>query len=454
MSAFRSGLIASGLVFSCAILSACGGDENALVIVPTSSPTATPTPTTTATATLPPTATPTRTPTSTATIPPTFTATQTATFTPTATPTFTATHALLPTDTPTITATATITPTATVTPTFGVLGTRRFTIVQATSKFLATISPGVTIPVGMFQGQTNGQVGAGFLDLEAGQPDPATGVATINITGSSDFLFADGRSLAGIVLCLKPVVPVQAAGIVACNGGYPLGFNLSQNHNLGEILVSGFTPQDCESMNGHIESPNQTCAAGKSAGLEGCHTNSDCDTSDGAGDGVCGLDIAACSEGKRGQPCRADADCDTASGAGDGVCGNLAPHPGVCNGPLNASQGTTDSGKGAVVIAPNPQFALVGLPVRLSIQSDLPCVDPGPDSTLTFALTSDANVATLINFSNVLGDTATVTNRGENFSCADWQNPSGPGKLVLNAPALDQNPNGGDIITGFVLSGR
>jgi hypothetical protein len=333
-----------------------------------------------------------------------------------------------------------------------VLGTRRFTLAQATSKFLATLSPGFTVTVGRFQGQTNGQVGPAFLDLEAGQPDPATGVATINITGSSDFLFADGRALAGIVLCLKPVVPVQAAGIVACNGGLPLGFNLSQDHHIGQIGVDRFTPADCANMHGFLESPNQICAAGLSGEL--CRTDRECDTTTGAGDGVCGLDMSHCSEGKSGDQCRADGDCDTTPGTEDGVCGSPQPHPGVCNGPLNASQGSADSGKGAVVIAPNPQFALAGLPVRLSVQSTLPCVDPGPGSALTFALTSDANVATLINFSNMLGDTVTATNRGENFSCADWQNPSGPGKLVLNAPAIDQNPNGGDVVTGFVFSGR
>ena len=460
MVAFRSGLIVSGLVISCVILSACGSDNNTPgpTPTPTNSPTPTPTATSTATATLPPTATSTRTPTSTATVPPTVTRTPTATFTATATPSFTATHTLLPTNTPTIPVTATIaetatiTPTATVTPTLGVLGTRRFTLAQATSKFLATLGPGLTVTVGTFQGQTNGQVGPAFLDLQAGQVDPATGVATINITASSDFLFADGRSLAGIVLCLKPVVPVQAAGIVACNGGYPLGFNLSQDHHIGQIGVDGFTQADCANMNGFLESPNQICATGMTGEL--CRTNGECDTTTGAGDGVCGLDMSHCTEGKSGDPCRADGDCDTTPAAEDGVCGSPRPHPGVCNGPLNASQGTTDSGKGAVVIAPNPQFSLTGLPVRLSIQSDLPCVDPGPGSAITFALTSDANVATLMNFSNMLGDTVTATNRGENFSCTDWQNPNGPGKLVLNAPAIDQNPNGGDIVTGFVFSGR
>ena len=155
MIALRSGLVASVVIISCAVLSACGSDNNP--VIPTATPTNSPTPTRTATSTAPPTATPTNSPTSTFTLPPTATRTPTTTFTVTATPTVTVTNTLPPTQTPTITATATITPTATVTPTYGVLGTRRFTINQAKSPFLATLAPGLTVTVGTFQGQTNGQ---------------------------------------------------------------------------------------------------------------------------------------------------------------------------------------------------------------------------------------------------------------------------------------------------------
>ena len=231
---------------------------------------------------------------------------------------------------------------------------------------------------------------------------------------------------------------------------------IPQNHNVGQIGVDGFTPDDCNNMHGTIESPNQICAAGTVG--DPCRTNVDCDTTSGAGDGICGLDMAQCSDGKIGQQCRADADCDTSQGAEDGVCGNPKPHPGVCNGPLIGSQDTADSGPGAVVLAPNAQSGLnlQGLPVRLSIQTSLPCVDPGPGSAITFALTSGQATSVIENFSNdPLHQTVTITSKGENFSCADWRNPNGPGRLVLNAPALDQNPmSGGDIITGFTFSGR
>jgi hypothetical protein len=438
----RSGLIAFGLVISCFILSACGDDDGppaAPSATPTHSPTATVPPTATATFTA------TATPTHTAT--PTFTPTATNTFTPSPTPTATETNTPLPTDTPTIT------PTATATPTLGPLGSRRFTLNQAKSPFQATLGPGLTVTVAGFQGQTNGQTEPAFFVFEAGLPDPATGVATFDITESSEFLFADGRGLAGIVICLKPIVPVTAAGIVACDGGLPLGFNTSQDHHLGKILVDGFTPEDCGAMQGRIEGPNQTCAAGMAAGNEGCRSNADCDTTSGAGDGLCGLGLAQCREGKSGE-CRADTDCDTEPNAEDGVCGTPGRHPGVCNGPLTASQGTEDSGRGAVVIAPDPERELTGLPMRLSIQSSLPCVDPGPDATISFAFTSGQSVSSIMNYSDRLGQTLTFTTRGETFSCTDWRNPNGPGKLVLGAPAIDQSPTGGDIVTGFTFSGR
>jgi hypothetical protein len=464
-----------GLFASCLFLSACGDDDNGTPIVatptnsptatntatPTSPPTATHTPTVTATTTptftVPPTSTPTSTPTRTFTFTasPTFTATATASVTPTGTVTSTSTAEA----TATITPTPTITATPTVTATFGVLGERVFTLNQSKSQFLATIAPMFTIPLGSgFQGQNNGVVEPAFFRFVAGQPDPATGVATIDVTAASEFLFVDARSVPGanLVLCLKPMVPVPSAGFVACAGNLPFGFNLSQDHGLGRIGVDGFTPDDCANMNGVIESPNQVCAAGLTG--EVCAANADCDTTTGAGDGVCGLVLSRCSAGNSGQECHANADCDTAPGAEDGFCGTPKPHPGVCNGPLNASQGSTDSGPGAVVIAPNPPLGTVGLPVRLSIQADLPCVDPGPDAAITFALTSDENVATILNFQSTAdftpGTTVTVTSRGENFSCSDWSDPNGPGKLVLNAPAIDQNPMGGDIISSFIFSGR
>jgi hypothetical protein len=332
----------------------------------------------------------------------------------------------------------------------GPLGVRRFTLNQARSPFQAALAPGVTFTVGGFQGQTNGQLEPGFLEFDAGTPDPATGVATIDITKASEFLVINGSPPANIVLCLKPVVPVQAAGVVACNGNFTFGVGLNQNHHIGQLGVDGFTAAACDAGDGVLESPNQICATGKVG--EECRKNADCHTTADAGDGVCGLTTTTCTQGKAGA-CRADADCDIDPVAEDGVCGTPAPHPGVCNGPFQATQVPGDSGPGAMILAPNEQFNLDGLPVKLRIQSSLPCVDPGNVPTMPFALTSGVARGTIENFSNEEGQSLNYELRGENFSCADWQNPAGPGRLVLVAPALDQF-QGGDIISGFTFSGH
>ena len=334
----------------------------------------------------------------------------------------------------------------------GPLGVRRFTLNQARSPFQAALAPGLTFTVGGFQGQTNGQLEPAFLELDAGEPDAATGVATVNVTRASEFLVVNGsQPPVNLVLCLKPLVPVQAAGAVACNGNFSFGVGIAQNHHIGQLGVDGFTAEACTAGDGHIESPNQICAGGKVG--EVCRTNADCNTTTSTDDGACGLSASACTQGRAGA-CRADADCDIDPVAEDGVCGTPGPHPGVCNGPLRAGQLPGDSGPGALVLAPNDQFNLNGLPVKLRIQSSLPCVDPGDVPAMPFALTSGTARGTIENFSNDVGQTLNFELRGENFSCSDWQNPAGPGRLVLVAPALDQNPGGGDVVTGFTFSGH
>ncbi len=344
------------------------------------------------------------------------------------------------------------TPTATPSPapTLGVLGTRHFVINPAKSPFEAKLGT-INIKLAEFQGQTNGQTGSAFLDLEAGQPN-AAGIATINVTGASEFIFADGSQF-GIVLCIKPLVPVMSAGIVTCKGGLPLGFKLTQDHNIGQVGINGFTAADCETMQGHIEDANEICAAG-TPGLQ-CRANADCDTTGGAGDGVCGVGQATCTSGNVGAACQSDAVCDSTSTSRDGVCGTPGLHPGVCNGPFvnNVSPGNT--GIGGAVLAPFPQLQLNGLPVRLSIQSSLPCVDPGPSADLTIAFTTGTSEATILDANNSgtnnTGDMQTLSVQGENFSCTDWQ-AEGPGKFVLTAPTLDQSGIG-DVITSFTLDG-
>ncbi len=342
------------------------------------------------------------------------------------------------------------TPTATPTATLGALGTRHFVINPAKSPFEAQLG-NIKIKLAEFQGQTNGQTGPAFLDLEAGAPN-AEGIATINVTAASEFIFADGSQF-GIVLCIKPLVPAMSAGIVTCNGGLPLGFKLTQDHDIGQVGINGFTVADCQARQGHIEDANEICAAG-TPGLQ-CRANADCDSAAGSGDGVCGVGQATCTSGTTGAACQSDAECDSTSTSRDGVCGTTGVHPGVCNGPFANSIAPGDTGVGGAVLAPFPQLQLNGLPVRLSIQSAPPCVDPGPSADLTIAFTTGTSAATILDANNSgtnnTGDTVTLSVQGENFSCSDWQAPDAPGRFVLTAPTLDQSV--GDVITSFTLDG-
>lgn len=396
----------------------------------------------------------------------------------------------------------------------GPLGTRRFTINPRTSPFTAVLAPGFSVPLGGgFRGQKDGVVGDAYMDLRAGEPDE-NGFTTIDVTEASDYFFVDGRALAPLVLCLKPRVPVLGAGALQCNGGTDYSIGLSTDHHVGQIGIDGFTSQDCMSqcstlgICGSIEGPNHVCAAGL-VGDE-CVSNSDCETTRGAGDGVCGLGrlclggrrgasctanadcnsspessdgvcspAPTCTDGKRGEPCRADADCDSTPTALDGQCGNRDAHPGVCNGPQETIQVGGDSGAGSVILA--PVFGLQGLPMELSIESAPPCGDEGRGFVQPFAMTTGISRAVIRNFSNsartcsdgsectvdadcdtadggpglgVCGTTLVYDSQGENFSCSQWRNASGPGCFALAVPAVDFNPMGGDLVTAFKFCGR
>jgi len=96
----------------------------------------------------------------------------------------------------------------------------------------------------------------------------------------------------------------------------------------------------------------------------------------------------------------------------------------------------------------------VGLPVRLSMQSSLPCTDPGSDADITFALTSGVSQATILDFDNTIGQQRVSKVQGVNFSCTDWQDSDAPGRFVLAVPALNQKLlGGGDVITTFTFDG-
>ncbi|MBI1815361.1 MAG: hypothetical protein HYR72_10315 [Deltaproteobacteria bacterium] len=401
----------------------------------TSSNTATTTPTATDTATA--------TPTFTTTDTPTVTLTPTETLTPTVTPT--PTETLTPTDTASPTVTPTVTATPTATNTLGVLGVRHFVLDPAKSIFKVKIAGGLSIDLGSFQGQTNGQTEPAFLDLEAGQPD-AQGVTRINVLRASDYIFVNS-DLAQIVFCIKPIVPVMSAGVLGCNGGMDIGISLNVDHHLGQVGVDGFTLAQCTAQRGTVELPYALCSAG--AVGQACDVDTDCNTSGTTNDGVCTHAPSTCTAGKVGAVCEHDIDCDV--DGGDGHCGR--PHPGVCNGSLVPGFGTGDTGPGELFIVPNPDPAvqLNGLPIEFTFEQALPCGDEGPPAMrLPFALTTGHSRSLVLNANNELGHTLNFDVQGENFSCTDWQD-SKRGRLVLSAPAIDQMLVG-DIATIFNFS--
>jgi len=487
MARYARTLVASWFVLGCLGLLGCGGDDNGSA---SSSPTPVPSATATASATVSSTATATvtasstatltstatasvthtRTPTatathtSTATTTPTFTATPTATVTHTATSTATSTSTETPTitETPTVTETPTITPTpsATATPTLtatlGPLGTRHFVLNPTKSQFQVLVGPNNSALLrGPIRGQTNGQAEPAFIDLEAGQPD-ANGFAIINITNTSEYFSVE---TAFLVLCLKPQRQVESAGVIGCNGGLDFSTHLTQDHKLGLVGENDFTVDQCTAMHGTVESPHQTCAVGSCSDVCPCRTNSNCDSSPDAGDGVCGIGKAKCTEppAMSGTRCQADADCDSTAGAEDGVCGvhGTPGHEGVCNGPFMITQLGGDTGPGETILAPFEQdgIQLQGLPLQLIMETALPCGDEGNGVASPFALTSGQSETTILHAN--ADDTAMRDLQhfsGTNFSCRDWQNTNGPGKLVLSAPLLDA-PMVGDAITTFTFDG-
>jgi hypothetical protein len=327
------------------------------------------------------------------------------------------------------------------------LGVRHFVLDPAQSFFQVKIGGGLTIPLGSFQGQSNGQNERAFLDLEAGQPNEE-GQTNVNIVAASDFIFVDARMLAGFVICIKPIVPVADAGVLACDGGVDISFSLNQDHRLGLVGVDGFTAEQCAAMNGQIESPYSACSAGM-VGLA-CEADPDCDAVAGASDGTCAHNPGVCTAGRVGTACLDHPDCATATNAG--VCG--MPHRGVCNGPLTPTLGSGDTGPGALLIVPNPdpEVQLNGFPIELGFESALPCGDEAPGNRIAFALTSGLSQSMVLNANNELGRTLSFEAEGENFDCQNWQ-ASNRGRLVLSAPALDQALVG-DVATIFNFASR
>ena len=329
--------------------------------------------------------------------------------------------------------------------TSGPLGLRHFVVDPSQSALQVKLPGGLTVEVGKFQGQSNGQTEAAFLDLEAGELDEH-GFTNISIPRASQYIYVDATTLAGFVICIKPLVPVVNAGALGCNGGMDVSIFLNQDHRLGRIGVNGVTAAQCAAAQGHVEVPYNACTAGNVDHL--CAVDVDCDTSMGANDGTCTHFPAVCTAGKVGMACEASTDC--ATDVNPGQCG--MPHGGVCNGPLVPGTGTGDSGCGEMLIVPNPNVQLNGLPIELSFEAALPCGDEGPGRPSPFALTTGMS-RSLVTHANSKEGTLTFQVQGQNFSCQNWQ-AGGMGRLVLSAPAIDQQVQPGvfqDVATIFNL---
>jgi hypothetical protein len=83
-------------------------------------------------------------------------------------------------------------------------------------------------------------------------PDPQTGIATIDVTGASEYLSVAVPG--GLTFCIRPLVPVTAAGVVACDGGVDLGITSTVDHDIGVVGEDGFTAEACAAAGGMVES--------------------------------------------------------------------------------------------------------------------------------------------------------------------------------------------------------
>ena len=288
--------------------------------------------------------------------------------TPTVTVSPSATGTPTETGTATATATGTATPTPTPTATVSGLGVRHFSIRKETSTFTTVLGAEAVISVPGFEG---------YLDLAARTPDSVTGLALIDVTGASPYIALD---LNPGVICIRPIVPAAAAGVIACNGGVDLGRRTTQDHLLGEVGVDGFTAQACTAADGAVEQQI---------------------------------------------------------------------HPNVCNGPVEVGpSGESDSGVGAVLIGPDAQLSAQGLPAELTFETALPCGDEGPGVARQFGFVSALSRTEILNADKVIGQLLAHEQRGENFSCDNWTQENGPGRLVLGFPTL-HGAGGLDLISVF-----
>jgi len=264
----------------------------------------------------------------------------------------------------------------------GPIGRRRFSIDPATSGIRAYSSFGPTEAVGF----------EGFIDLEGTDVDPETGIARIDIVGTSPLITLDGETSGGpIVICIEPLpdqFPVIGAGIIDCNGGTAVGYDLAYDHNLGVVGQAGFTAEQCTAAGGVVE--------------------------DEPHPGVC-----------NGGPVVGTSTADT--GPGGLIIAQLPQ-------------------------LENPGF-LVRITTETSLPCG---DEGPPTFEGALPLTTGRIAVTVTDAGDTPGGRLTAETSGSNFSCLDFEQENGPGTLTLGTVTYDLVPANFpgltlDVITAFSL---
>lgn len=249
----------------------------------------------------------------------------------------------------------------------GPLGRRRFSI-DPDASFVRSLS-GVGAPV-EFSGFE------GWIELEAGEADPASGIAIVSVVDASPVIAVEGFApgIGSMAVCIVPTpgqFPIANAGVIDCDGGTEIGYGLVIDHNIGVVGVGGFTEQDCLQAGGVVEDED-------------------------------------------------------------------SPHPGVCNGAFSTGPLGEDSGPGGLILAPDLIGPGGAFDVRITTETALPCGDEGvPAFDVPLVLTTGRVRTTIADERNFPGSELQTSITGENFSCAEWEEEDGPGAVSFSGFAFD-----------------
>lgn len=275
------------------------------------------------------------------------------------------------------------------------LGTRRFSL-SSKSSFAINGQPFTTF--------------AGYIDLHGGKVDPKSGLALVDVSGSSTYIQGFIQFGGGLALCLKPVTPNPMAGVIACGSRKPGGravrvvargaagsdrdglllvcrsevnysTSVAIDRNIGVVGENGFTAEDCAAAHGTVNEDNGWCISSF-------------------------------------------------------ITGQL--------------ENERSSRPGEMILA--PFGGLNGFGVEITQESALPCGDEEPSSgqSVAIALTTARSRGSVIDANNSEGDVLDYDVVGEPFSCENFSVENGPGILSFAAPQLGL-PLLGDGVTQFTF---